>query len=325
MAKFFEFIYRINKNKKKDIKKIEEKTVKTLTTILSIFKRISKNKKVKIIPSGLPSTFIYNCKVCKKESILLKDERLKYKLLYIKDINNLTDDFIIFLHGTARDHTQWLEKNGFGDQFKEIFKDKHPAFASISVGMSYLIKDNLPFPYDVDLEKVFLEKIIPYIRNKLNKNGNIHLIGHSIGAFSAFNLGFKYPEIFKSVFAISPFLVKDSPFKSDFLYHKDAINNNPEWSYFIKYNLMYAFKDEDDWKMNNPYDLVDSIDSQKTPFIIITEAEKELIGFNENIFYFLEKLNNKGLKYHYYKVKGDHHKSDIREAYKNFYRYLIKD
>lgn len=322
ISKIFNFLNKLDK--KKDPKKIELKTINTLTKILSISKKIAKNnKKVKIIPFGFPSIFRDQCKNCIEETIILNDEKLKCKLLYINEPDSI-DDFIIYLHGTARDHTQWIEKNGFGIQFKEIFNNMPISIVSLSFGMSYIIKNNLPFPFECDLENIFIYKIIPHIRKNINKNGNIHLIGHSIGAFSAFNLCFKYPDVFKSVFAISPFITKYSPFNNDFEYYKNAIYDNPSWSYFIKYNLIHAFQNENEWANNNPFDLVDKIDSNKISLIIITEAEEELLGFNENIEAFRKKLNDKKVKYFYYKVKGDHHRCDIREGYKIFYNELKK-
>lgn len=318
VTRFFNFVNSFSKYQKKDLKKIELKTIRTLNNFLAFFKKISGNSKWKSVPFGIPSFIIDKNIKHTKETLYLKEDRLKCKLLFADYESKDSNDFIIFLHGSARDHTEWLDKNGFGTQYNSIFGNRTIPVVAVSFGMSYIIKDGLPFPYDADLEKIFIFKVIPYIREKLNKKGAIHLIGHSIGSFSAFNLAFKYPDTFKTVFAISPFFVSDNPFNEDFVYYKDALKTNPTWSYLVKYNLLYAFKDQDDWRENNPIDLLYKIEKEKAPLIIITESNEELEGFNENILYFIKKLEQLGINYNYYRVNGNHHNSDIKDAYRLF-------
>lgn len=321
ISKLFNFFNKYTKTK--NLKKIESNTVKSLTRILNFFKKIDRYSKWKPVPFGISAFSVSKNIKCKSEIFYLEKERLKIKLLLCDNYKNNNEDFIIFLHGTARDHTQWLNKKGFGDQYFSIFpKDKILPVVCVSFGMSYIIKNRLPFPFEVDLESIFIYKILPYLRERIDKNGIIHLIGHSIGAFNALNLIFKYPNIFKSVIAISPFIVSKSPFLENFEYYKSALLENPLWSYFIKYNLMYAFKDKNDWIENNPINLLDKIDKNFSSKIIITEAITELEGFRENIEFFLKKMREKNITFNYYFVKGDHHNSDITEAFKNFYNII---
>lgn len=311
------------KNKDENLEKIEYKILINLNRILSFFKTIAKCYKWKTIPFGLPAIFIDKRIQYEKEIYYLNEERIKVKLLFtFNNSQNYNNEFIIFLHGSARDHTQWLDKNGFGSQYIDVFKERIIPVVSVSFGMSYIIKDNLPFPFEADLEKIFINKLLPYIKEKVGRNGRIHLIGHSIGAFSAFNLALKYPSIFRTVIAISPFLVKENPFNENFEYFKEALKINPSWSYLVKYNLIYAFKDQKDWYYNNPFDLLEKIERNNAPLIIITEAFRELEGFSENICAFIEKLKHKAIPCYYFKVRGHHHVSDIKDAYRLFFNSL---
>ncbi len=116
--------------------------------------------------------------------IYFKNERLDVRYLEVQDYirKDSSSDIIFYLHGFNRTELEWVEENGFGKIFYNVIKEnpklKSFTVVSISIGGTYLFIDHAPSPYYLDMETFFFNKLVPYFKNKLAKNGKIYLIGH---------------------------------------------------------------------------------------------------------------------------------------------------
>ena len=246
------------------------------------------------------------------------DEKIyvRYLITNYDENNSNSEDIIFFFHGIGRNEYQWIDNNGFAKQFSEVIKSnnkfKNIPVISISFGMASVIINDIPYPFDANLESIFINELIPYFKNYLKRDGKIYLIGHSMGGYNALTLGFRHPDIFPTVIAISPFIPVKSPFDKNF--EKDPIDSNKNniFLIFLKKLLKYTFKDEKNW---NNYDFFNKItleNDNKIPYIIISSSENEIPEITYSINLFTKKMEKQKINYKYFLTPGNHQKPKIK-------------
>lgn len=189
--------------------------------------------------------------------------------------------------------------------------------------MASLIINDLPFPFNANLESIFINDIIPYFQKTLNKHGKIYLIGHSLGGYNALSLGLRHPSVFRVVIAISPFISTKSPFDDKFVNNKSVTKKNIVFTKFIKKALIYTFKDEKKWDEYNAFDIVNNSNNKNYPFIIISSSQEELPEFTYSIKNFLKSLDDKKIEYKYFITPGNHQKPKIEKLFVFFIKKQV--
>ncbi len=253
--------------------------------------------------------------------LVAEDLYVRYVITDFDKNNKNSDDLIFFFHGIGRNEMQWLDKDGFAKQFLNVINSnksyKNTTVVSISFGMASLIINDTPYPFNANLESIFINELIPYFQNQLNKHGKIYLIGHSMGGFNVLSLGLRHPELFQIVIAISPFVAPISPFDDRF---EEKINNHNFFLKLFKKMLIYTFKDEKIWNEYNAYNILRKNQLHNNPLIIISTSEKELPEFTNSIKLFNNLMKEKKIKFHYFSTQGTHQRPIIY----NLITFLMK-
>lgn len=256
-------------------------------------------------PEGLEEDMTFE-----KGKIYFKEEKLEVRYVITKeavkeDINN---SIIFYFHGLYRNQLEWVEKNGFGknylDELKKNTLFKSFPVVSISLGRSFLFLKYLPAPYDADIESLFINKIVPYFKKKLDCNGKVYLIGHSMGGFNALTLSLRNPELFPVAAVISPYVAPISPFNEKFNEKGVELKMSKLQVKILKDTLTGAFLSEDEWYKYNPFKLAET--NKKFPFIIMSAATNDLPGFEVSIKDFDKLLKDKGIDHYFCNIPGDH-------------------
>ena len=261
----------------------------------------------------------------------LKGDKGRIKIQYlISSKNRLKNNeyspgkgIIFFLHGAGRSVKQWIDKNGLGTEYFETL-EKFPALhglpiVAISFGMSFLIVNDVPYPFEADLENIFINEIVPYFTDKLNRSGPVYLIGHSMGGFNAISLSLRHPEKFPMVLAVSPFLLPVSPFAADLSKTIKELEDKKIWAGALKGMLTYLFKNDINWQKYNPFNLVLNNPNSRYPILFFTLAENDMAGFHQSIENFRELiLKTSKFQSYFFKVAGDHYHPTAKPVFPAF-------
>ncbi len=282
----------------------------------------------KIIIFGKNPKEIQEDIVFEKGKIYFKDERLELRYVITKESveENKNNSIIFYFHGIYRNQLEWVEKNGFGKSYFDELKNK-PDFksypvVSISLGSSFLFLKYLPAPYDADTESLFINKIVPYFKEKLNCNGKVYLIGHSMGGFNALTLSLRNPELFPVAVVISPYVAPISPFGEEFDKKGEELKMPKLQVKILKSTLTKAFQSEEEWYKYNPFKLVEK--NNKFPFIIMSAATNDLPGFEWSIKDFDKLLTNKGIDHYFCDNPGDH-RTTCKMLFNKFFEVISKE
>lgn len=263
-----------------------------------------------------------------KDKVLhLTKERLDIRyLISTQDVTKNSGDMIFYFHGIGRTELDWVDSESFGVQYYNIIKQhkelKALPVVSISFGLVYVINDDLPEPFKVNLEKVFMDKLVPFFRKKLNCYGNIYFIAHSLGAFNSLTLALRHPNMFSAILAISPFIAPYSPFDQNFV--NDMVNDGFKKSKAVIYKkwLSAAYKTQKRWDEYNPYSLVGI--SPNNPTIFLSYSKYDYPGFELCIKKFKHKIESNGLPI-YFSESNRGHKSVNDELMYQFLQYINKN
>lgn len=252
---------------------------------------------------------------------ITKENNIKVKYV-ISEQNNDNKNLVFYFHGIGRSEYEWIEEDGFGRMFYDVIKNndnfKPITVVSISLGGAYLFVEDAPEPYNDDLETLFVDEIVPCFKRKLSKNGNVYLIGHSMGGFNALVLSFRNPDVFKTVTAISPFVAPISPFTEEFEKRGKELKMTSLQIAIIKKMLTTAFPNEEKWHEYNPFSLVKNYNKTERPYVFLSSATEDLPGFSESIEEFSKILDKNKFSHKYCKSKGDHKSV----CYNLFYSFL---
>jgi pimeloyl-ACP methyl ester carboxylesterase len=275
----------------------------------------------KFIPEGVMPSKLEKDIPYQSGKVYFKDERIELKYLAVQNyVKKDCEDIIFYFHGFNRTEYEWMEANGFGKMFYNVIKENAElrsfTVVSITIGGMYLFIDGAPEPFSADLESLFINKIVPYFKEKYSKSGNVYLIGHSLGGFNALMLGLRHADKFPAITVISPYVAPLSPFTPEFE-QKGRELKMPEFQ--IKYLTMLltnAFGTEKKWEEYNPFVLVKT--QKNLPFISISDAKYDLPGFEWSVDNFSKELEERDALYSYCKSQGDHRTTCM----KIFYDYL---
>lgn len=297
--------------------------MKKLLIFLILFTLTFTNCK-KIIRPGRKPRKISKIIPYKSNSIYFEEERLNVNYLYVENyLKKDSDDIIFFLHGIYRTEFEWVEEKGFGELFYQVI-NKNPQLKSytviaISLGGAYLFINEAPAPFHVDLETFFLNKIIPYFKNKLSKNGNVYLIGHSLGGFNSLMVSLRNPDKIKAIAIISPYVAPISPFSPQFEQKGRELKMPRTQILMLKNMLTRAFETPSKWLAYNPFVLIKK--QQQFPYISISGAQNDLPGFADSIEDFSQELEKYNIAYYYCKSAGDH-RTTCMNIYYNFLKQI---
>ncbi|PJF22578.1 MAG: hypothetical protein CUN56_05255, partial [Phototrophicales bacterium] len=112
---------------------------------------------------------------------------------------------IYLMHGSNRDHTQWTERLGIHEALNRGITSG--AFPPVIVVMPYggWIANENRFEGNATWSNIFLTELMPTIETRYHTNEQRALGGISRGGFWAFNIAFRFPELFTAVGGHSPF------------------------------------------------------------------------------------------------------------------------
>lgn len=218
------------------------------------------------------------------------------------------DDIIFYFHGIFRSELEWVEENGFGSRYHEALFSNSDFSAnpvvSISLGGAFLFVDDAPPPFSADLERVFLERIVPHFREMLGVKGNNYLLGHSLGGYNSLTLALRNPDIFPLAAVISPYTAPISPFDPEFELKGKELNMTGSQVRQLKQMLTGAYGSKENWERYNPFELLKG--EGPFPRLIISAATEDLPGFNWAIKLYHEALNERGIEHQFCEATGDH-------------------
>lgn len=257
--------------------------------------------------------------------VYFKEERLEARYVITKELvkDNKNNCLIFYFHGLNKTELEWVDKNGFGNTYYNELRN-NPDFksfpvVSISLGRSFLFLKYLPAPFDADIESLFINKIIPYFKEKLKANGNVYLIGHSMGGFNALTLSLRNPEIFPVIAVISPYVAPISPFTEEFDKMGEKLMMPKLQTKILKSTLTKAFQTEEEWYKYNPFKLVEK--NNNFPFIIMSAATNDLPGFETSIKDFDKLLTEKKIDHSFCNIQGDH-RTTCRMLFSKFLEFI---
>lgn len=242
--------------------------------------------------------------------VYFKEERLEARYVITRELvkENKNNSIIFYFHGLNKTELEWISKNGFGKRYYDVIRNnpelKSFPVVSISLGRSFLFLKYLPAPFDADIESLFINKIVPYFKEKLRANGKVYLIGHSMGGFNALTLSLRNPEDFPVIAVISPYVAPISPFTEEFDKMGEILKMPKLQTKILKTTLTKAFQSEEEWYKYNPFKLIEKND--KFPYIIISSATNDLPGFEDAIKVFTDTLFEKKIDHYFCNITGDH-------------------
>ncbi len=264
----------------------------------------------KIIQFGEKPKEIQEDIIFEQGKVYFKEERLEARYVITKELvkQNKNNSIIFYFHGFGKTELEWVNKNGFGKKYYDVLRN-NPDFksfpvVSISLGGSFLFLKYLPAPYDADIEALFINKIVPYFKEKLKANGKIYLVGHSMGGFNALTLSLRNPEVFPAIAVVSPYVAPISPFTDEFDKMGEKLKMPKLQTKILKTILKKAFQTEEEWYKYNPFRLIEK--KEKFPYIIISAATDDLPGFEDAIKYFTDSLIEKKIDHYFCNITGDH-------------------
>ena len=245
-----------------------------------------------------------------KGKIYFKEERLEVRYVITKELvkEDKSNNIIFYFHGFNRTELEWINKDGFGNiYYNELRKNsdfKSFPVVSISLGGTFLFLNYLPKPFDADTESLFINKIVPYFKEKLNSYGKVFLVGHSMGGFNALTLSLRNPELFPVITIISPYVAPISPFTDDFDKMGEKLKMPKLQVNMLKNILTKAFQSEEEWYKYNPFKLIEK--NNNFPFIIMSTTTNDLPGFEASIKDFDKLLSENKIKHYFCDTPGDH-------------------
>jgi pimeloyl-ACP methyl ester carboxylesterase len=251
---------------------------------------------------------------------------LEVRYLTVKDyLRKDNDDLVFFLHGFNNSEYEWVKAGGFGTLFYDTLK-RHPdlpstTVVSISLGGIFVFIDGAPMPYNADLEKLFVESMIPYFKKLCGKSGRVYFIGHSMGGFNSLTVSLRHPDIISGVAAISPYVAPISPFTEAFDKKGGELKMPGFQIKMLKNLLTGAYVTEDNWFRYNPFKLIET--GKQFPYIAISDAENDLPGFEWSIDNFNDELTSRGIRHDFCKSPGDHN-STCDDLFVNFLSEISK-
>ena len=112
---------------------------------------------------------------------------------------------IYLMHGSNRDHTQWTDRLNLAQALDEGISTG--TFPPVIVAMphgSWIANENR-FEGEATWSNIFLTEFMPEIENQYHVSDQRAIGGISRGGFWAFNIAFRFPELFQAVGGHSPF------------------------------------------------------------------------------------------------------------------------
>lgn len=151
------------------------------------------------------------------------------------------------------------------------YRDYKPRIVTISFGKHWLLVNNARFPF----LRLFTNSIMPFLEKKMGGlgNGHRHLIGESMGGFSAAYLALKKPGLFSRVALLCPAITTIGPFSSN-QEIENYIGRTGAFPFFVNKMLRISrsiFINNKDWDNHNPLTLLKKYNgSNKTKFYVST-------------------------------------------------------
>jgi hypothetical protein len=279
-------------------------------------------KTKKFIPFGI-NFFLNNSLVSEKGNLVFEEENLKVKYIIGKPAESKSNDLVFYFHGVSKNEFEWAERWFLGEKYNKTAKTNKqfniPIVVSVTFGMAFLLKNNLPKPFKADVENIFINKIIPYFRHKLGCSGKIYLIGHSMGGLNVLSLSLRYPELFPVTAAVSPFLPDISPYSANFRNNLRKHGMDEFQISVYQAMLKIAFKNDEEWNNFSPCELVRQ--NNNFPYICLSSARYDYLGFENMIKKFTGLLNEKGIEYFYCRSNFTHY-STCDEIFQVFFRKI---
>ncbi|GEM_PF-4645590 len=129
-----------------------------------------------------------------------------YSFTIYKDMKSSDNSSVIYyLHGSGGDHNSWINSH---KKIINEFRLKHkpsPVIIGISFGNRWLLTPEYPGKNKSGFLEYFIEKVIPDIEKQLEYPvKQRYVMGISMGALSAAQLIFRFPELFDKGIIITP-------------------------------------------------------------------------------------------------------------------------
>lgn len=164
------------------------------------------------------------------------------------------DDIIYFFHGLNGSAKTWFTQWVGTLMVQYVWQSKgyRPRIVSVSFGKEWLLVDNKKH----NLLTLFSNQVMPFIEKKMGglRRGQRHLIGQSMGGFSAAQIALKKPGLFSRVALLCPSITTIGPYASkrevdDYIYRTAA------WPWMVRKMLLISrniFSDKADWDKHDP-------------------------------------------------------------------------
>lgn len=184
---------------------------------------------------------------------------------------------VYYLHGFGEGHDESL-------RFMLGTKEMEKEFIIVGVNGRNSLRGSfyVNSPAIGNWEDYVIKDVISYIENNyrvLAQKESRGIAGFSMGGFSAINLAFKYPDVFSSVFSISPGLFAENGLKKAF----------PMWnSTFLN---AYGAAFSPDVNIEKPYAKIPKFDNTDTDNKIIDDWENGFGNLEEKIAQYQAKDN----------------------------------
>ena len=130
------------------------------------------------------------------------------------------------------------------------------------------------------------------------------MIGHSLGGYNSLTVSLRHPDVISGIAVISPYVAPISPFTDEFDRKGKELKMPSFQINMLKKLLTGAYVDEENWYRYNPFRLVEK--GGNFPYIVLSDAVKDLPGFEWSIDNFNDLLEKKGVSHEFCKSAGDH-------------------
>ncbi|WP_415061204.1 alpha/beta hydrolase-fold protein [Bdellovibrio sp.] len=233
---------------------------------------------------------------------------ISFRYCYRNAEATTSNDIIYFFHGLGGSEETWFTQclGTLVIQKWWQFRGYRPRIVAISFGPQWLLVNNKRFP----LLPLFTKGIMPFLEKKMGglQGGRRHLIGQSMGGFSAAEVALRNPGLFSRVALLCPAITTVGPFSSseEIENYIERTNANPR---LVKRMLKISrgvFLNQRDWENHDPLRLLQKYSSAKRSKFYVSTGLSDGYGFLEGSEEFVDIAKDQSIISKWVPVPGGH-------------------